>query len=372
MHLREASYQLPRPGSSLSFNPNRLYASVARCNVLSNASGRVLFAQELAAKAALEDFVDDGGINFGVTDDVNDLGDAKLTSIAHDIGAGIANLYMDDMGYHWVANGKELLKSAGKKPDYVYDLGYVGSGYALMEAKGSVGKSVKKSDMLARVKKAYDKQVEPWLGSTANFRLLQQGYAIGTWARSGNDAEIIVHETEWPVAPAAVSVSGASPSLPLAFLNYAAVFQLVGAPNISSALRHVSLRRSVVDLLSQERLYEIRLGGRPFLRGRNSSYVWYGRSPVPSHDPFLAIESKKRYAFAIDLEIAKEVLSALRRPSVSLEERLELPQIPWDLLRALREEGRAALFADGLAYLPSSKIVGRWQWGTLAGLTREK
>lgn len=355
--LRYPSFKIPTTPKLMSFGPGRLFTSVARCNSLASAPSSLLISQEFAAKSALEHFVDEQGSLFALDDIVNDLGDAKFVTIAHDIGVGIANLLMNDLGYGWIANGKEWIGEKGKKPDYIYDNG-LSSELVVMEAKGAIGKSVSRSSLQARVLKAYENQVEPWLGKTITPGYIAHGYAVGTLAKAGaSDAEMTIHQAQWPASatPSITASANSSPSSAVALSNYENVFRLMGATNLAAALSDLKRGRRFGDFGEDEYFREVEHLGRRFL-------IKVGPRPRRA-----LLFGGQWSTFAIDLKVALSFLEQLDSVQ-TIDRRIELPSIPSDEINRFREFPLEALFEDGLALVPLSFQGQKWIWSTRYGL----
>ena len=363
LNLAAPSFEIPDAINFLTFGPGRLFASVARCNALSYANVLILAAQQLASQAALNLFVDENGNSFSITDDARMLGDAKLGAIAHDIGAGIANLYMNELGYHWVASGKQMISGKGKKPDYLYDRGVGSIDLAAMEAKGAIGKTVSKAAIMSRVNAGYEFQVQPWLGFKSHNMRVIQGYAIGALANAGKaSAEIVVQETGWP-APALPSSSSlasisppSAPSASIAYANYETIFRLIGAQGIVSALRKRRLFNAV-DGGQEEELSELEYFGRKFLVGGRLSAFDVMTMPLAAS------------RFGLDLEVAQSFLEYLVG-TPSMNEVLILRTIPQAAFEQARGDSHHALFADGLALIDHRPPIRKWRWSSQNGLRR--
>lgn len=375
------TFPIPTPSHKIKFGPLRLYASIARCNSLSTADKATLFAQSLAAKAALDALVDDDGTEFCITHKATELGDAKFSSTAHDIGVGIANLYMEDLGYRWVANGKELITGQGNKPDYVYDIGVPKSDLAIMESKGSIGKTVKTSDLKKRTEKAYRKQIRPWLGTQINSRSVGHGYAIGVSAKVGGlNSNIFVEECMWPTIITPSSAPASQPSALVAFSNYGGGFQLAGAPTAARMFRE--RRRIETDEIvlpdrfpdGRDIFMEFQMLGRRFLAGYEQWNLLNFRNNMLFE--ILQVGMPSQPIFAVDFHIAQTMLGYLTSPDFVIESRVELPAVSSTDLDRFREDQTIALFGDGLGCFSISRMtedpkpVRKWSWSARTGLTQ--
>lgn len=331
---------------SFSFAPGRLFASIARCNALTTAKHRISRSLTQLAKAAIEELVDDNGANFSILNDAADLGDARLANLSHDVGAGVANLYMDEIGYTWVANAKEVLTASGKKPDYIYDQGSGSNHVVVMEAKGGIGPSVTISNVDRRTEIGYQSQVAGWLGqSTSKGQTIVHGYAVGTCAPAGGSVgEYVIHETDRTTAGSGPA-SGNAPSAPIALANYQAVFALMGAyvvENFVAQQRGTEPRTTALD--TEDRFAEI---------------DEFGTSLLVASLPVRAPE----VTFAIEANVGNWFLDYLEKGWPE-EGRVEPPVVSDDVLKQAREFPGLAIFRDGLALVRAPSDIGshvrRW------------
>jgi hypothetical protein len=119
---------LPPPAQlQLSITPGAFAAACARACSLTAAGPSVIQAIAKSTQELLYIFIDDDPPDpLRILPDANSLADAKLVSLAHDVGAAVADLYLDRLGFHWRANGKSVIKS-GSVPDMFYDNGHAGT-----------------------------------------------------------------------------------------------------------------------------------------------------------------------------------------------------------------------------------------------------
>ena len=61
------SFSPPSSKPYLLFNPNSLYASIAKCNAVSTAPSRIKNSLTRLAEAAISEFVDEDGDDFKIT-----------------------------------------------------------------------------------------------------------------------------------------------------------------------------------------------------------------------------------------------------------------------------------------------------------------
>lgn len=191
-------FQAPSLPASISFAPIELALSIGRNLALSGAPPAIINALANSALDGLDHFVDDAGADFCVTADASYLADAGLVSLAHNIGVGVAGLYMEAMGYLWRANGKELMAGGGYTPDYIWSTGAPSGNVVLSEAKGAAAVGATLGGLNGRARSGYRLQVDPWLGAPLpTGERIVWGYGIGVHAPGGGGyAGLAVHEPE--------------------------------------------------------------------------------------------------------------------------------------------------------------------------------
>jgi hypothetical protein len=365
--LNAASARIPAPTfsipdtlHSIRFNPDRLFASIARCNSSKYAPDVILAAQQVAADAAIKYFVSESGDDFAILDSAYLLGDAKFTSIAHDVGAGLANIYMHELGFTWFSNAKEFMASGGQKPDYIYSNGFNFDEVVAMESKGAIGRSVSKGTLNGRVEKGYQDQIEPWLAAKVNQVTIVSGYAIGSLAKAGAPmAEMIVYEPVWPGTPK--SAGAGSPRVPalIALANYRDIFRLMQAQIVVGFLSDLIANRPIEATKEEAQIFqEIKYSGNSYLVVSNPNIVfWLGW-----------VAELRGMRFALDLQVAKQFFAQLRVSSPDSLYYL-LQRSTRDSIETIRGESRGALFEDGFAYIPILPPTRSWRWTQEGGLT---
>ena len=128
---------------------------------------------------------------FCFTRDVEDLVDDERTSFPARVGAAIADLLMDDLGFVWRANARELdfklprrtRRAIKRLPDFVYDPGaqngYPKKSVVVAEAKGSISsKGAKRTAIDNLAKNAYERQVRHFIGAKSPGIKVVSGFAI--------------------------------------------------------------------------------------------------------------------------------------------------------------------------------------------------
>ena len=254
----------PLSGLSLAIGPPDLFRSIARSGATSRGSTALVAAMTLSAKAMFEFLIDDVSTVLGITDEVFELADAERTALSGRIGAGIADLVMDALGYSWRDLAEEVIAVPGRLADFAYDSG---TDVVLAEAKGSISAGASASGNENRALRAYKGQVDPHIFTSppaprghAPVGLIAHGYASSVSGLPGSksspppgngaDAFLAVAQTDRSTVIAAGGtpptsgggLSGvnspegedtadiASPTPLIALGNYRAVFRLSNAP----------------------------------------------------------------------------------------------------------------------------------------------
>jgi hypothetical protein len=176
---------------------------------------------------------------FSFTKIVYNLPDDERPSVAGNVGAAVADLIMEKLGYHWRANAGELkLIAIGgvtvdtkRTPDYVYDPGkqhgFDEGSVVIVEAKGSLSPKRAETAPIKRLaRKAYKRQVHDFIGSESEGLIVASGYAVAFGAVPGTQSsriaiaspqKILVNST--PVrqpAPLSAAATGSGMFVPTA------------------------------------------------------------------------------------------------------------------------------------------------------------
>ncbi len=358
------AFPIPNIPAKIDFTIQELCASIARCGNTSCANTTILAAQAKAAEEFVNLFVCQSSSKFVIIDEAKTLIEAKLTSLAHDLGAGLANLYLEGMGYSWRATGSEVLPGKKKKPDYIYDNGTSEHEVVAMESKGSVAKRGTKNGIMKRAGEGYTKQLEPWLGKeidTPNKPRIAHGYAFGTWAPFGkNIAEIGVHETQWPprssIKKDHISEEIVHVDRGIALANYEAVFNLVGSSLLASELQSLRTKKEMwSDESRTEEFLEVEVLGQPYLVSL-PRYRFLLRRPWLPYD-LLELPDIHSYlyssTFAVNLDIAKTITETMHNLELT---RIKISPVNNGLIMDARGSEKVALFKDGLALLAPGYI----------------
>lgn len=424
--------KLPRGGAALElcvpiwFNWADLVLSLGRTRTLratvpglSLAERRLLvgsFARDVAAQ--LELFIDGSSVELCFTEKLDILADDERSSCAGKVGAALADLVMERMGFYWRANAREVnlrTNSKGvvtkKTPDFVYapagKHGFDAGSIVVVEAKGSLSKRRAKSAAVRNLaQSAFNDQVRPFVGAEASNLTVASGYAIAFGAVPGERTSTLAIASPQPFAfglsravARAQPLSAATPhqvpaqtiivpdsqqdrswpekagpggpggpggggpgdeggrSLPsgrIAYANYEAAFLLCGAHQAAAGLR-TALNGEPVSSISEQADQEF------FPIEVNGNQFLTGMS----QDPFsLWLPAEAR--FAIYEPSATAVLRSLPNSPNGPPRELEIPGVPFGAIPF------AGVFypihGDGLALLPGYLQAGpRRVWNIQKG-----
>ncbi|MDR6675401.1 hypothetical protein [Xanthomonas sp. 1678] len=163
----------------LSFNSIALAAAIARtATTLDDAPVALLEGLQQCALIELETLLQDGS-SFALETHFKFLADTAGSQFAAKVGAGIAHLYMDALGYAWRANAACLSPSLNPHADFIYEGGNVsGHGVVLAEAHGSFAKDASAAKIANAAKGKYLKQVKPFVSKPSPFGKIIHGYSI--------------------------------------------------------------------------------------------------------------------------------------------------------------------------------------------------
>jgi hypothetical protein len=347
---------LPPPAQlQLSFTPGAFAAACARACSLTAAGPSVIQAIARSTQELLYIFIDDDPPDpLRILPDANSLADAKLVGLAHDVGAAVADLYLERLGFHWRANGKSVIKS-GSVPDMFYDNGHTGTSSVVdvvaVEAKGSMSKGGTIGKIHSKTyKQGYRRQVEPHLGKTYSALTgriqVVHGYAVGTAAPAGGPvSRFCVHE---PVIPAAntddpgddLGSSITAPATAVALPHYRALLALIGATRLVQDISEARPGTVEVPVSDEDTWVPVVVGGEEFLTTRQTPYLPVGADAILVPAISAAAVSALRSA-----------LPLLRRGE--LGSRLPLPRLSDDFLIGMaRSDPLQFAFADGFAVVP--------------------
>lgn len=143
-------------------------------------------------------FISPQNTEFSVTTKIDILPDEDLTSLAAKIGAAVADLVMERLGFYWRANMLEIelartvhaADAKKRRPDFVYDpagkYGFQAKSVVVAEAKGSLSRKRAKRAAIRRLcRKAFTEQVQHVIGEPARDVTIAGGYGIAFGAIPG-------------------------------------------------------------------------------------------------------------------------------------------------------------------------------------------
>lgn len=356
-------------GHRIEFTRNALALAVARTSTLLNAPRWML--DDIACTEALRlRWLLNSAPLFELSNEISCLADQERTAFAGRLGAGMADLTMNALGYIWRDNAASLPGSSAPRPDFVSDGGSAeGHGVVVVEAHGSFAAAVTAKMISREAKRKYLRQVKPYVAVNSCHGEIIHGYSIAFGARPGtNGAFLHVAETAQPtVASRSASPTAGAPgegrpvSTSLALASWRANLILAGAPEISAWIDWV---RNGGDPPRDEpvELARFSVGDRSFLVGSPSRppywpWLWWPYWFGP------AIESRSAESLLGRLTKLIATTEPGRRP-----ETLELPVhscVGFGLTDderpdATREpDDGLVLFADGLALLPEPHGIPR-------------
>lgn len=380
----------PPVQSSLSFSPIALAAAIARtATTWDDAPVALLDGLQQSALIELHTLLQNGSA-FALDPHFKFLADTARSQFAAKVGAGIAHLYMDALGYAWRANAACLSLSLDPHADFIYEGGNAsGHGVVLAEAHGSFAKDASAAKMASAAKKKYAKQVKPFVAKQSPFGKIVHGYSIAFGSEPTTAGGFMaVSETrisrprKQGTSAGAVQANEVPKGIPssMALATHRSNFMLVGAPDVTSWIDWIrfpdfaSPERTDVPFLRFDfagRTYLVATPSRSRLRGLqwwiedffDHPVFWhFGRhsrlssSSHPGSDfSWFAIEEQAGFKFLNALS------NSIRDRGVRLPATKGLPTFE-PIGFALSAEGRTAgadaheryyyaLFRDGLALL---------------------
>lgn len=192
---------------------------------------RLIESYGLRIADAIDVFVDETTHEFAFSDGILILPDDERPSFAGNVGAAVADLVMESMGFQWRANAAELKlravddnttdKKKKKTPDYVYDPGsrhgFESGSVVVVEAKGSLSTTeALEAPVTHRARSAYKEQVEGFVGTDSQGLFVASGFAIAFGAVPGAKTSRIalaspqtVPVGRRPVSASAAAIGGA-------------------------------------------------------------------------------------------------------------------------------------------------------------------
>lgn len=184
-------------------------------------------------------FVDRINAEFSFTEKMDCLADDERTSLAGKVGAAIADLVMEQLGFHWRANARELNLKLDKRvvlatkkiPDFVYDPGaqhgFQQQSVVVVEAKGSLSrKRAKRRTILKLAQNAYNDQVRNFIGAEGDGVVVASGYAVAFGSIPGERGSTLaiaspqpLHARSKSIVPVSSLSSAASGEMQVAVMD---------------------------------------------------------------------------------------------------------------------------------------------------------
>ena len=241
----------PPPQPALSFNSTALAAAIARtATTWDDAPVVLLDGLQQSALIELETLLQDGSA-FALESHFKFLADTAGSQFAAKVGAGIAHLYMDALGYAWRANAACLSSSLDPHADFIYEGGNVsGHGVVLTEAHGSFAKDASAAKIANAAKRKYVKQVKPFVAKPSPFGEIIHGYSIAFGSKptvAGSFlavSETRISKPRKRIPPLSVPQRGAiaeGTPAPMALATHRSNFLLMGAPEVTNWIDWIRL-----------------------------------------------------------------------------------------------------------------------------------
>jgi hypothetical protein len=168
----------PAISKQIHFRPEALAASMARTLTLRDAPDFLLTQWARAQLVEIESMVAEGA-SFELSPLITVLADAERSGFAGRVGAGVADLLMNALGYAWRDNATCLSGALDPRADFIYAGGAVtGHGVVLAEAHGSFAQSVSESRIRGEARRKYLRQVKPHIDSTCVHGKVIHGYSV--------------------------------------------------------------------------------------------------------------------------------------------------------------------------------------------------
>ncbi|SFZ81774.1 hypothetical protein SAMN02983003_0684 [Devosia enhydra] len=383
-------FAAPAAQSALSFNSIALAAAIARtATTWDDAPVVLLDGLQQSALIELETLLQDGSA-FALESHFKFLADTAGSQFAAKVGAGIAHLYMDALGYAWRANAACLSSSLDPHADFIYEGGNAsGHGVVLAEAHGSFAKDASAAKIANAAKRKYVKQVKPFVAKPSPFGKVIHGYSIAFGAKPTVAGSFLaVSETRIskprkrppsPGDPQRGAIPEGTPA-PMALATHRSNFLLMGAPEVTNWIDWIRLPDSPAPERHDVPFLRLGYAGRAYLAAPRC-FLRPGGSPWWIEDFFdhpewwrlarrahLSVSGHPGFDFgwfAIEEKAGSEFLNALsnaiRNRAVGLPTTMRLPTLEPTgfslsaedrIARADADEPyQYALFRDGLALL---------------------
>jgi hypothetical protein len=385
------SFVAPPAQSSLSFNPIALAAAIARtATTRDDAPIALLDGLQQSALIELETLLQDGSA-FALASHFKFLADTAGSQFAAKVGAGIAHLYMEALGYAWRANAACLSSSLDPHADFIYDGGNVsGHGVVLAEAHGSFAKDTNGARVANAAKRKYTKQVKPFIAKPSPFGNIIHGYSIAFGSKpTATGSFLAVSETRISkprgkkAPPPGVSQLAApveDAPAPMALATHRSNFLLLGAPEVTSWIDWLRSPDGVAPDRYDIPFVRLQYAGRTYITAapwfwRADGSPWWLEDIIDlvgwwrlARRPHMPLTRRSRSDFgwfAIEEKAGSSFLNALsnaiREGERKMLARIELPTFEptgFELSavdsvarRDAEEPYHYALFRDGLALL---------------------
>ncbi len=391
----------PTPIATLQFTVAQLSTSIARVTALTPASPALVSALCDGKRRLLDALLDKSQTPLSFTSEVEYLADASRTAFSGDFGAGVTDLYMTAMGYYYRCNGRELIHTAGKICDFIYDGPPTHmSGVVLAEAKGSIANTTTLASVTRAAQDGYRNQVDPHVGTTeptSSLKLLH-GYAIGIGTQPRpSHCDMHVEETgpATLVMAAGPAAGGPTPTLPynpgssggrggasggagsptlfsqpdarVALPNFRGIFRMLGAERAIEAINAVTNGTSAA---------KAGVGTQDFVavQWRDGFFVTTSLTPPISRGS----QTWSHVPFGLRLEVTTQFLGRLRDLSNTLSAGpfpFYLSVRPMNLGVEMKWDDGGAELPDGLAHFgpqPRTIEVGTLKWDPREGLSLDE
>lgn len=276
----------PPAQPALSFNSIALAAAIARtATTWDDAPVVLLDGLQQSALIELETLLQDGSA-FALESHFKFLADTAGSQFAAKVGAGIAHLYMDALGYAWRANAACLSSSLDPHADFIYEGGNAsGHGVVLAEAHGSFAKDAAAAKIANAAKRKYIKQVKPFVAKRSPFGEIIHGYSIAFGSKptvAGSFlavSETRISKPRKRTPPPSVPQRGAIPEgtpAPMALATHRSNFLLMGAPEVTNWIDWIRLPSS-----SAPERHNV-----PFLRFAYAGRTYLAATPAAGGPPW--------------------------------------------------------------------------------------
>lgn len=288
----------------LSFNSIALAAAIARtATTWDDAPVLLLDGLQQSALIELETLLQDGSA-FALESHFKFLADTAGSQFAAKVGAGIAHLYMDALGYAWRANAACLSSSLDPHADFIYEGGNAsGHGVVLAEAHGSFAKDASAAKVANAAKRKYVKQVKPFVAKPSPFGKVIHGYSIAFGSKpTAAGSFLAVSETRISKPRKRAPPTGAAQSddapedapASMALATHRSNFLLMGAPGVANWIDWLRLPDSAPPERSDVPLLRLGYAGRTYLAA--TPWLWRPGGPTWWIDDFFDHPSWWRFA----------------------------------------------------------------------------